>query len=207
MNESQSECRLPIWLLFIPFVEVEPVAYTRFYLYRGRDNASYCAPGCYPFFEQCVSPYRDVDNIPIDNWDIFFMVAFSKYFIDIAQDNKPFFFLPGGPPSNEMAFLQLALPGLLKMCGNQSPPFTMVKAYLSQTVRGVKDWTQFIHAKLEKQKNCLLASPMKDKSRLQSMARKDALIIIPEGREVLNKGEQINVQLLKPYHQIFSSEP
>ena len=31
--------------------------------------------------------------------------------------HKPFFFLPGGPASNEMAFLQLAVPALLKMSG------------------------------------------------------------------------------------------
>ena len=36
-------------------------------------------------------------------------------------EGKPFFVLPGGPPSNEMAFLQLALPALLKMKGDAPP--------------------------------------------------------------------------------------
>ena len=31
---------------------------------------------------------------------------------------KPIFCLPGGPPSNQMAFIQLALPGLLKLAGH-----------------------------------------------------------------------------------------
>ena len=68
-------------------------------------------------------------------------------------EKKPFFILPGGPPSNEMAFLQLALPALMKMKGETSFSFPMVRAQLSETVAGHKDWTQFIHARLEKGKN------------------------------------------------------
>jgi molybdopterin molybdotransferase len=113
-------------------------------------------------------------------------------------EKKPFFILPGGPPSNEMAFLQLALPALMKMKGETSFSFPMVQAQLSETVAGHKDWTQFIHARLEKGKNQLMVQPAKLKSRLISMARKEALIIIPEGWEKWNAGETIEIQLLNP---------
>jgi molybdopterin molybdotransferase len=111
-------------------------------------------------------------------------------------ERKPFFILPGGPPSNEMAFLQLALPAIMKMKGETAFSFPMVRAQLAETVRGHKNWTQFIHARLEKEKHQLIVKPAKLKSRLTSMARKDALIIIPEGWEEWIAGEIIEVQLL-----------
>jgi len=117
-------------------------------------------------------------------------------------EQKPFFILPGGPPSNEMAFLQLALPAIMKMKGETRFSFPVMRAQLSETVRGHKDWTQFIHARLEIEKNQIFVKPAKLKSRLESMARKDALIIIPEGWEEWIAGEVIEIQLLNPdFHQ------
>jgi len=113
-------------------------------------------------------------------------------------EKKPFFCLPGGPPSNEMAFLQLALPGLLAMEGYRHPPFLSVAARLTETVRGDKDWTQFIHARIERGRDAIAVHPSKKRSRLQSMARKDALIVIPEGREAFSRGEVIDIQVLVP---------
>jgi len=113
-------------------------------------------------------------------------------------EEKPFFCLPGGPPSSEMAFLQLALPGLLAMKGYRHPPFPSAEARLTETVRGARDWTQFVHARIERGKNTIMVRPVKQGSRLKSMARKDALIVIPEGCEGLPGGEIIQVQLLGP---------
>jgi len=113
-------------------------------------------------------------------------------------EQKPFFILPGGPPSNEMAFLQLALPAIMKMKGGADFSFPVVRAQLTETVSGHKDWTQFIHARLEIEKNQLIVTPAKLKSRLISMARKDALIVIPEGWEEWIAGEIIEIQLLNP---------
>ena len=111
-------------------------------------------------------------------------------------DQKPFFILPGGPPSNEMAFLQLALPAIMKKKGETAFSFPVVRAQLAETVHGHKDWTQFIHARLETEKNQIIVQPSKLGSRLISMARKDALIVIPEGWEEWIAGEIIEVQLL-----------
>jgi molybdopterin molybdotransferase len=113
-------------------------------------------------------------------------------------EQKPFFILPGGPPSNEMAFLQLALPAIMKMKGETAFSFPVVRAQLAETVRGHKDWTQFIHARLEKENHELIVKPAKLKSRLISMARKDALIIIPEGWEEWIAGEIIEIQIMNP---------
>ncbi len=112
-------------------------------------------------------------------------------------DDKPFFCLPGGPPSNEMAFLQLALPALEKMKGDHRFAFPTVSARLAQAVYGKKGWTDFIHARLENRDNELIVHPARIKSALQSMAQKEALIIIPEDCEELAAGEIVDIQLSK----------
>lgn len=116
-------------------------------------------------------------------------------------EGRPFFCLPGGPPSNEMAFLQLALPAILAMQGIRRLPFPTAQARLEEEVRGERSWTQFIHAGLSRKEDALLVRPKPLKSRLQSMARKEALIVIPEGRETLKKTEQITIQLMTPLVQ------
>jgi molybdopterin molybdotransferase len=114
--------------------------------------------------------------------------------------HKPFFFLPGGPPSNEMAFLQLAIPALLKMMGDLSKLFPFATARLAKTVRGKKDWTDFVHARIENREDQLWVHPARLTSGLQSMARKEALIIIPEDREEISAGETIAIQLYSFAH-------
>jgi molybdopterin molybdotransferase len=110
---------------------------------------------------------------------------------------KPLFVLPGGPPSNEMAFIQLALPALMKMSGRHSPAFPMVTAELAESVRGASDWTNLIHARVEHRPAGYRVYPLRMKSRLQSMALKNSLIIMAEGCSALEKGERVNVQVLE----------
>jgi molybdopterin molybdotransferase len=112
----------------------------------------------------------------------------------ILVDGKVGFCLPGGPPSNEMAFLQIALPGLLHMAGRSPKPFAFKKACLSASVGGDITWTQFFQAKLEKKDGQFMVHPLKLKSRLQSQAAANAMIKVPEGVERLNKGDEIEVQ-------------
>jgi molybdopterin molybdotransferase len=111
-------------------------------------------------------------------------------------ENKPVFCLPGGPPSNEMAFLQIAFPALLAMSGYPSTPLATVKAILQEEVGGQKNWTQFIYAQLREQDGKLTVSPLVSKSRLKNMAEATALIKIPEGECALLKDSWIDVQLL-----------
>jgi molybdopterin molybdotransferase len=121
-------------------------------------------------------------------------------------EGRPIFCLPGGPPSNEIAFLQLALPGILAMQGRTHLPFPQIPARLEEGVRGEKSWTQFIHARVTKKEDVISVRPERLKSRLQSMAWKDALIMIPEGKEELGESETVIIQLLVPLiypHNVF----
>ena len=109
-------------------------------------------------------------------------------------EGKPFFLLPGGPPSYEATFLLLALPGLMAMSGHAGPVFPEINARLQQDVSGQIDWTQCIHARLYKtNEHAYAVQPLKSASRLSSMARKNALILIPEGVEEYRAGQDIPV--------------
>lgn len=111
---------------------------------------------------------------------------------------KPFFILPGGPPSNEMAFLQLALPALVRMKGGRPPVFPPQRARLLEPVAGERGWTEFVHARVAEGPEGLGVRPARLASRLRSMAEKQALIVIPEEREALAAGETVAIQRLEP---------
>ncbi|MFC2067722.1 gephyrin-like molybdotransferase Glp [Chloroflexota bacterium] len=113
---------------------------------------------------------------------------------------KPVFCLPGGPASNEMAFLQLALPGILYMTGQCRHPLQTIKARLTQNLKARhRAWTEFREAilYLDTEGN-YTATLYRNKSRLQSIAHATCLICIPEDIESLCCGEVVSVQLLIP---------
>jgi molybdopterin molybdotransferase len=114
----------------------------------------------------------------------------------IVLHDKTVFCLPGGPPSNEMAFLQIALPGLFHLAGRKPEPFEHRPATLTKTLEGQKDWTQFHYAAIEENNQRWFVNPVRLKSRLQSQARANALIKIPEGIERLEQQSQVPVQVL-----------
>lgn len=112
----------------------------------------------------------------------------------------PVFCLPGGPASNEMAFLQLALPGLLRMGGETRHPLQIVPARLTEEVKSRhKAWTEFKDAVLNLEGDgCYTVTLYKNRSRLQAIASASGLVCIPEGKESLRRGEVVPVQLLAP---------
>jgi len=115
-------------------------------------------------------------------------------------ENKPVFCLPGGPASNEMAFLQIALPGILRLGGRKRHPLETVPARLTENVVGRhRAWTEFKDATLSFDFDGGYAvSLYRNKSRLQATAYANCLVCIPEGTESLNRGDVTPVQVLVP---------
>jgi len=111
--------------------------------------------------------------------------------------NKPVFLLPGGPPSNLMAFLQIALPGLLRLSGHNRPalPRVMMKLSDGLTSRHI-DWTHFVYGSFRVGNEYTFFEPLKLASRLKSVAVAEGVIAIPEGVKSLPAGAIIPVQLL-----------
>lgn len=114
--------------------------------------------------------------------------------------DKPVFCLPGGPPSNEMAFLQLALPGVLNMMGRVGRPLLTILARLSEDIEGRhRAWTEFRKARLFREEDgSYTVTPLMDTSRLKSIASAACLLCIPEGVKSLHRGQIVTVQVLVP---------
>jgi molybdopterin molybdotransferase len=109
---------------------------------------------------------------------------------------KPVFCLPGGPPSNHMAFLQLALPGLRRMSGMRDSGLPVQKMRLAETIRGQSDWTQFVHGRLEETQDLPLFYPLYPPSRLQMMSATDAIVKIPEEKGFIDQGKVVEGQIM-----------
>jgi molybdopterin molybdotransferase len=115
--------------------------------------------------------------------------------------SKAVFCLPGGPPSNYMAFLHLALPGLMRLAGYREPGLTQVSARLEQDVSGQIDWTQFIMGRLERDGERLVFYPQQvsqhsKSSRLVAMAEANGALAIPEGTSHIPVGTLVGVRVL-----------
>jgi len=112
-------------------------------------------------------------------------------------NGKPVFILPGGPPSNLVAFLQLALPGLQKLGGCRAPGLAEIPAILEKPVSGRSDWTQVLFGTLKHGGQTLEFQPDgRPASRLKSMADAEALLLIPEGVTAFSANQHVTIQTL-----------
>jgi len=112
-------------------------------------------------------------------------------------DGKPVFILPGGPPSNLVAFLLLALQGLQRLAGIRNPGLPEMPVVLQAPVAGQRDWTQVLFGTLRREDSVVVFQPDgRPASRLKSMATADALLLIPEGIDRYSAKQDVTVQLL-----------
>jgi molybdopterin molybdotransferase len=110
---------------------------------------------------------------------------------------KPVFILPGGPPSNLMGFLQIALPGLLRLSGDSSGGLPTATVRLARELTGrYADWTQFVFGTLGAANGAPVFHPLVGGSRLRSMAEARAVVAIPEGATRLPARSLVTAQLL-----------
>lgn len=114
-------------------------------------------------------------------------------------DKKPVFILPGGPPSNLVGFLQIALPGLLQCAGSSESGLPELPVQLESALDGRHpDWTQFIFGTLiySSASEHPMFRPIRRGSRLRSMAEAQAIVKIPEGQTLFPAGSVVSAQLL-----------
>ena len=99
------------------------------------------------------------------------------------------FNLPGGPPSNYVAGIVLAVPGIKRLMGSGQPFPPRIEVELQMELKGRADWTQFTFCNLGAKSGRIKAFTVDARSRLLAMARAHGLIELPEGVSCKQEGE------------------
>ena len=108
------------------------------------------------------------------------------------------FCLPGNPVSSMVCFEQLAAPALRNMMGYMRLFRRTLPVRMAQTVAHRPGNVEFVRVVLSRDAHGYLATPTGSQSSgvLLSMARADALLVVPSASNGLAAGEQALVQLL-----------
>ncbi len=112
-------------------------------------------------------------------------------------DDTVVFNLPGGPPSNHVALLLLALPGVRRLMGFANSLPHKRKVLVAEELTGQKNWTQLLYSRMRYGNASLFAVPLSGMSRFEAMAAADALIEIPEGCAMIKKGAMAEAWLFR----------
>ncbi len=111
--------------------------------------------------------------------------------------NTLVFNLPGGPPSNHVALLMLALPGIRRLMGFANPLPEKREGLVTEELNGQENWTQLIYGRVKYENGSLFTVPLRGLGRFEAMAMADALIEIPEGCAVIREDTQAEVWILR----------
>ena len=115
-------------------------------------------------------------------------------------EDKPIVMLPGHVQSTLVGFYLILLPLIRQMSGLLSPfPFMASKARISQKIL-LKEFVSFDRIRfvnVTKAASGYIAEPILGNSFLTSVVVKaNGFIIIPQGKEVIEEGEEVNVYLV-----------
>jgi molybdopterin molybdotransferase len=110
---------------------------------------------------------------------------------------KPVFGLPGHPVSCSLIVLRFVFPLLTLLSGEVQPRLRTVKTRLDVNVASSYGIEEYVRVKLSVVDGEYVAEPVFAKSSVISMlAAADGYIIVPEGREGLEQGEEVEVYTL-----------
>lgn len=109
--------------------------------------------------------------------------------------NTVVFNLPGGPPSNHVALLLLALPGVRRLMGFKNFLPEKRKLQVTEELTGQKNWTQLVYSRVRHENGSLFADPLSSMGRFEAMAEANGLIEIPEGCAMISKTSLVEAWL------------
>ncbi len=126
----------------------------------------------------------------------------SPFAFGLLPGARPVFGLPGNPVSALVTFEVLVRPALRRMAGHARLERRRRRAVLGEAARGSPDLTYFFRVRLDERPGepplARLTGPQ-GSGLLTSMARADALLVMPEGTGTLEEGEGVEVIPLDPW--------
>jgi len=111
----------------------------------------------------------------------------------------PFFMLPGYPVSALVGFEVLIMPLLCGWLGLEVPKRERAGAVMARRVPTAPGIRHFLRVTLSRRKDILIATPMAltGSGLLSSITKADGLVVIPEDREGVEEGDEVEVELLR----------
>jgi molybdopterin molybdotransferase len=115
-----------------------------------------------------------------------------------SMDGIPVFGLPGNPVSSMVSFEQFVRPSILKMMGHKNLFRKVVRATVNEDITKGKGAKHFVraHIKYENGKFTVTSTGEQGSGILKSMVRANGLIILPENRTSVKKGDEVTVLLI-----------
>ncbi|MCS4541095.1 MAG: molybdopterin molybdotransferase MoeA [Euryarchaeota archaeon] len=118
--------------------------------------------------------------------------------LGIVSD-KPIVFLSGYPIGAMIGFETLAKPVIRKMLGVSKEIKTIVKARAVKNINSMLKIREFVRVRVFEKESQLFVEPLKKGSGvLSSMVRANGLLVIPEGKDRVETGEEVEVELFRP---------
>jgi len=109
---------------------------------------------------------------------------------------KPVFGLPGHPASCVLATVRFVLPLLARLAGDRNYLPLSATARLTTNIPSSYGIEEFVRVRLERESGHLAAVPVFSKSAvISSLAGASGYVIVPDGREGLEAGEELEVYL------------
>jgi molybdenum cofactor synthesis domain-containing protein len=122
-----------------------------------------------------------------------------------AVKGKPVILLPGYPVAAMMAFNTFVKPVLSKMLGIWigKPNGRVVKARMARRVPSSPGVRDFVRVIVRKANSSYIAEPIRTRGSgiISSMVKANGLVVIPEEKEGIEEGEEVDVTLLRPLEE------
>ncbi len=116
---------------------------------------------------------------------------------------KPFIGLPGFPVSTWLTSDLFVKPLVARALGMPVPQRETVSATLARRLTSPMGVADYVRVKLGRVGDKLVATPMgRGAGVISSLVRADGLLVVPEGREGIGEGQQVQVELLRPLSEI-----
>jgi molybdopterin molybdotransferase len=112
--------------------------------------------------------------------------------------------LSGYPIAAIVGFEALVKPILTRFQGSYEMPVPKIKAKMVRRVASTLGERNYVRVRVETSDGDFVASPvrMKGSGILSSMIRANGFLIIPEDREGVDEGEEVEIQLFRPLNDI-----